>query len=128
MTGPAAQSCAALSDRLPDTLAGAKRRATTPRSPFTAAWGDPAVVLRCGIAEPPGLVGGDIAPIQVNGVTWLQHYGGRTIEWTVIDRAAFIELAVPKSVEDHSGFLVGLAGPIKATLPARALQPPYADQ
>ena len=49
----ATQVCAALAERLPDTLSGngagngadQESRATEPESALTAAWGDPAIVL-----------------------------------------------------------------------------------
>lgn len=43
--------CAELVLALPETLAGAERRSTT--SQASRAWGDPAIVLRCGV-EPLG--------------------------------------------------------------------------
>ncbi len=45
-------ACATLMDALPTTLAGLSRRGTND-TPGVAAWGDPAVVLRCG-TETPG--------------------------------------------------------------------------
>ena len=45
-------ACAALVADLPDTLAGLERRDVEPPDALGAAWGDPAYVLSCGVAEP----------------------------------------------------------------------------
>ena len=45
-------ACAALLDALPDTLGGELRRPVDPDDALGAAWGDPAYVVRCGVALP----------------------------------------------------------------------------
>lgn len=45
-------ACEALVADLPDTLAGQDRRDVEPADALGAAWGDPAYVLSCGVAEP----------------------------------------------------------------------------
>jgi len=69
-----------------------------PDSPFVVAWGDPAVVLRCGVARPGGLVAGSADfVLRVNGVNFFQARHGKTHVFTAIDRAAYIEVQVPDS-------------------------------
>jgi hypothetical protein len=69
-TGAVATSCAALITALPDDVViGGHRRGTDPASPYTAAFGDPAVTVRCGVGnvkyDPTSNV------VAVNGVDWL---------------------------------------------------------
>jgi len=45
-------ACEAVVEDLPDTLAGELRRSVDPDDALGAAWGDPAYVLTCGVAEP----------------------------------------------------------------------------
>lgn len=49
--GSAGQACARLIEALPRELAGQPRR-TVSGSAYAAAWGDPAIVLRCGVPVP----------------------------------------------------------------------------
>jgi hypothetical protein len=62
-------TCRALVDDLPETLAGEQRRSVDPDDALGAAWGDPAYVLTCGVAEPS-----DYEPTAacnvVEGVGW----------------------------------------------------------
>ena len=118
--GPAAAArCAALHQKLPKKVGDLTRRRTEPSSDRTAAWGDPAVVLRCGVVRPAGYRP-ELTPLaEVNGVGWYQHIAGATIEWVAVDRPVYVQLDVPRSYEAHAAFLVDLAGPIAATLPRR---------
>lgn len=82
---------------LPATVDGRKRRATDPASVRVAAWGDPAVVLRCGVPRPRQL-----APtsevVEVNGVAWFLEPGSAYV-FTTVGRVANVEVRVPSSVE-----------------------------
>jgi hypothetical protein len=61
-------TCEQLVDDLPDTLADEERRLVSPAAAPGAAWGDPAIVLRCGV-PPPKL--DDVAEcLEANGVGW----------------------------------------------------------
>jgi len=50
-----AAACRDLVDALPDTLAGQDRVDVTGDTSYGAAWGDPAIVLTCGVGEPADL-------------------------------------------------------------------------
>ncbi len=114
-------SCSRLRSRLPDTVNGHARRTTKPRSDRVAAWGDPAIVLRCGVPRPSSLGRGDVAPFVANGVAWLQHIGGDTVDFTAVDRPVFVEVAIPKKYEGQSGILTDLSDVVSATMPERPL-------
>ena len=73
-SGAAAYACAAMRGRLPDEVDGATVTAVKPQSPFTGAWGSPAIVLRCGVGVPTALTPTSqllvVAKIQaVEGIT-----------------------------------------------------------
>ena len=52
LSGADRTACETLVADLPDTLAGLERREVEPGDALGAAWGDPAYVLTCGVAEP----------------------------------------------------------------------------
>jgi hypothetical protein len=66
--GGADPACAVMADRLPSRLLNQERVATSQRSPAVAAWGDPAIIWRCGVT-PPGPTTQDC--IAVNGIDWV---------------------------------------------------------
>jgi hypothetical protein len=72
---------------------------TTPDTPFVLAWGDPAVVLRCGVARPAALTPGSGAEFILGGNRSGPFYdvqrSGDANVWTTVDRAAYISITVP---------------------------------
>ena len=48
-------ACTQLTADLPEQVAEQKSRSTAPESPLTAAWGEPAILLRCGVPRPEAL-------------------------------------------------------------------------
>ncbi|MFC6288414.1 DUF3515 family protein [Nocardioides sp. GCM10027113] len=68
VAGADAAACRALLDDLPGTLAGQDRREVEPPDAAAAAWGDPAIVLTCGVPRPDL---DQFAPcLEANGVGW----------------------------------------------------------
>jgi len=113
------QLCTTLHDRLPKKVGDLDQRRTEPPSSRTAAWGEPAVVLRCGVGPPEGYRPQVATVAEVNGVSWYQHIAGATIEWVVVDRPVHVELAVPRTYDGQGAFLADLTAAITATLPKR---------
>ena len=111
-SGAAAPACGALMADLPGTVLDQQRRRVEPGG-NAAAWGKPAIVLRCGVPAPPGLTPGS-ACLEVNGVGWYAEdaQGGKI--FTTIGRPAFVELAVPQHYAPESGALVDLAAAVTA--------------
>ncbi|MFF4950326.1 DUF3515 domain-containing protein [Streptomyces chattanoogensis] len=109
--------CTALADALPDSVAGLERRDTEPSSPFTAAWGDSGIVLRCGVPRPAEMLDTKAAGGEIRGVRWLlenaQDGGHRC---TTALRKAYVELTIPAKYGDV-GALMDLAAAIKKTVP-----------
>jgi hypothetical protein len=122
--------CEDLVEGLPDTVADdLDRRDVTPSDALAAAWGDPAVVLRCGVGKPAALRRTS-ACSEINGVGWLATQDGREVSgnapvdgsltFTTIGRATYVEVTVPP-MDDHQPVdpLPALAAPIKSTIPDR---------
>ena len=126
-TGPAVTQCAALLDGLPATVLGEAARDVSPADAVAAAWGDPAIVLRCGVPRPAALVATS-ACFEVNGVGWLVTQDGRevsgdqpatgTLTFTTIGRSTYVEVSVP-DLEGRSAAdpLTVLARPIQHSIP-----------
>jgi len=121
----AAKACQNLDKALPRTVDGLDRHDPEPRSALTAAWGSPAIILRCGVARPPKMIdpkvanGDDPKAIggRVNGLDWLmEKRDDGSTRFTTAERLAYVEVTVPKG-RDTSGMLVDLAAPIKKAIP-----------
>ncbi|QWF23959.1 DUF3515 domain-containing protein [Nocardioides sp. LMS-CY] len=69
LSGSAAADCRRLVAELPDSLAGQERRDTTGDTAYGAAWGDPAIVVTCGVEEPAGYDLG-ASCVQVDDAGW----------------------------------------------------------
>jgi hypothetical protein len=110
---PAADlACPVLMGQLPLELAGETSRLVQSDSPFAYAWGDPAVVLICGVAPPAGYVVGASA-IQIDGVQWFVDTSDPdTVVWTTVDRNVPVQMRVPASTDSA---LVTAASSIIAT-------------
>jgi Protein of unknown function (DUF3515) len=114
------RACQELISALPTELGDLPARPVDSSSPYVVAWGDPAVVLRCGVARPPSfLATADVQ--QINGVTWFPERRGQTTAWTVVDRAVYVEVLVPAA--DASGPVARLSTPVTAALKSRPLDP-----
>src|SRR5690606_40607058 len=62
--------CGELAGGLPDEIFGQRQVPTDPESDLVAAWGDPAIALRCGV-ERPASYRPDSELSVANGVAWL---------------------------------------------------------
>jgi hypothetical protein len=120
-SGTAAADCRALHRVLPGSLKGLARRDTAPDSEFTAAWGDPAITLRCGVARPAVLDSATQAA-QFGGVGWVpESTGGSGVRLTTTGRQAYVELDLPAHYTgkaDSAGYPAALGAAIRKTVPA----------
>ncbi|URM89486.1 DUF3515 domain-containing protein [Streptomyces sp. MRC013] len=118
---PAAEDvsyCRALHRELPDAVAGLRRSATEPRSELTAAWGDGAIVLRCGVPRPAAMSDPQAQAVEVNGVGWLvERREGTGPRFTTTYREAYVELSLDRRFAYDGGPLVAFAGPVGRTVP-----------
>jgi hypothetical protein len=88
--------CTALAQRLPSSLGSLERRRTTGER--VAAWGDPPVRLRCGVA-PPVRDPGDTQRIDVADVAWYADEQADQVVWTTLDLLVPVEVTVPERYE-----------------------------
>jgi hypothetical protein len=118
VTPEADASCPALMSTLPLELAGKPSRRVQSDSPYAYAWGDPAVILICGVDRPAGYVAG-VSAIQINGVQWyVDTSDPDTTVWTTIDRPVYVQISLPASVD---------SAPVTALTPQIAHALPYRD-
>ena len=96
---------------LPSTLAGESRRATTPESATTAAWGDPAITLVCGV--PAGSALDD--PYEFDGVRWALHDVGAARAWTTLGRRVNVVVTIPDAYDGQAELLGSLAEALSPT-------------
>lgn len=114
----AARICDALLDAVPDSVAGLERRETEPASRFTTAWGDPAVVLRCGVVRPEEMNNPRAPGARLGGVDWmLEDPRDGRYRCTTALRKVYVEVAIPGKYGDVQA-LEDLAPAIRKTVPA----------
>ncbi len=138
--GAATPACAQLMADLPTVLGGLDRRelvgspaasgtessdgaqdggTSDLRAGAVAAWGDPPVVLRCGIPTPAELTCS--AGVQVvDGVTWLPLTGQGATTYLVVDRSVRVALTVPDNLTS-TGPWQEMSKTVAGALPARAI-------
>jgi len=117
-------ACAALVAALPDEIdPGVERRPVEPDEGRTAAWGDPAVVLECGVAPPER----SESPVVVNGVGFTTRDVGPANRWLTHGRTVFASVTIPDAYENAVELVFPLAGPVDATLPVDPSVPPLVD-
>ncbi|MFL5996269.1 MAG: DUF3515 domain-containing protein [Streptomyces sp.] len=121
----ATKLCKNLDKALPPKLDGLSREDPEPASTLTAGWGSPAIILRCGVVQPPKMVDPKVAKGSdpdavaggVNGVDWLmEKEDDGAYRFTTANRSAYVEVTVPKG-RDSTGALVDLAPAVKKAIP-----------
>ncbi|WP_205474265.1 DUF3515 domain-containing protein [Nocardioides sp. SYSU D00038] len=117
-----ATACAALVDALPDELAGAASRPVRPDQRRTAAWGDPVVVLSCGVPF-PDVQDPFASCVEANGVDWYvppeqDADNEADLSLYVVGYQPTVRLDVPgeRRPEGASAAIAELAGPVRETL------------
>lgn len=109
-------SCDAVLAALPSTLGGHDRRTVTKDARASArAWGDPAIVLRCGVARPASYTPtGDC--LVIDDIEWyVEPATGGTI-FTIVGADPRIEVSVPAAYTPPSDVLVDVGNAIAATI------------
>lgn len=110
---------------LPDELDGLPAQEVTPANALGRAWGDPAVVLTCGVSMPVGFQPGASCE-EVNGVGWYVPTDqfsdlGQDLTIYTIGRTPVVELLVPSEQRRDAAFaadaLSTLGDPIKKAIP-----------
>ena len=109
-------ACVKVFEKLPVQLGGLAPRKTDTDSSFVVAWGDPAIVVRCGVSKPAIFGSPDAAQlIDVNSVIWQPDPGKSQTVFTAVDRSVYIEVSVPAGADQP----LALLAPAVQALPAR---------
>lgn len=111
--------CRNLDKRLPKKVDGLKRADPEPKSELTAGWGDPAIILRCGVARPPKMNDPEADGVTADGVNWLmEQQDDGSFRFTSTLRKAYVEITLP---EERAGSgvspLTDFAAPVRKTIP-----------
>jgi Protein of unknown function (DUF3515) len=112
--GPA--ECAELLDALPAVVDGQERREVEPADALAAAWGDPVIVLRCGVADPERLTSSSPCA-EVNRVGWFAEQREDGYRFTTIGRSSNVQVQVPYEYEPAADALVDVADAVRSTVP-----------
>jgi hypothetical protein len=112
--------CRALLAKLPKLLGTSAGRPVTPAAAVerAAAWGDPAIVLRCGVGAPATAKGtGQV--LNFDGVDWLISDDADHAQIVrAVGREVSVELDVPGAYAGHAASLLGpLTEPLTSTVP-----------
>ncbi len=104
--------CAGVVAALPEQVLDQDRRTVEP-GVYSAAWGKPAIVLRCGVPAPPTLTRSSEC-LEINDVGWFSEdaTGGKI--FTTIGRAAYVEVSVPSQYPLGTGALVDVETAVSA--------------
>ena len=112
--------CAELIEALPDEVdPGVERRPVEGDATRAAAWGDPPVVLTCGVPEPDR----PDEPVRVNGVLWSVRDIGAGFRWTTEELAVPVSVEVPDAYQNGGELVNPLAEPLLRTVPAATASP-----
>ncbi|MFD4574075.1 DUF3515 domain-containing protein [Streptomyces sp. NPDC058417] len=111
--------CRDLDDALPSGVDDLDRRDPSPASALTAGWGNPAIILRCGVERPARMNDLDADGVEVDGVGWLlEKRDDGSFRFTTALRRAYVEVTIPKARTAHGmAPLVDLAPAVKKAIP-----------
>ncbi|AXH97781.1 DUF3515 domain-containing protein [Ornithinimicrobium avium] len=100
-------ACRAVAAHWPQTVGGLTPRVTAVQSAGVAAWGDPAIVARCG-KQPPGPTTDQC--LDINGVDWVATELDDGTMFTTYGRSPAIEVLVPDSYDTAPLWLPAFTG------------------
>ncbi len=109
--GAESQFCAELGAATPVRLGGALLRDTNPNSLGTKAWGDPAIVLRCGVAVPKSYSPSSQL-LTVNNIDWYPEELGAGVRFTSMKTAGLVEVSIPIAYGTTADILTELSSAI----------------
>jgi Protein of unknown function (DUF3515) len=117
----AAVVCRALVARLPEKVRTAQRRPVSAGPEQNAAYGDPAVVLSCGVPTASFPSTDDVW--LLNGVCWHTTEASGTTVWQTVDREVPVQVTVPGKKDGSSQWVIGLTTAIGSTVPSAKTAP-----
>jgi hypothetical protein len=105
-------TCAKLLGALPLELAGQQTREVTDAPHRVVAWGDPPIVLRCGVNKPKAETP-TAQVLGIDGVEWVHDVEGDTVVWTTVSLPLRVEVRASRDYTADT-ILTPLAAPLKA--------------
>jgi len=125
LAGSRAHACAALVEALPRHVDDQARRRVDAGGGYAAAWGDPAIELRCGVGRPTGLTATSTCQ-RADGVDWFvpeDEVTGRPtdVTMTTVGRSVYVEVRLPEAYFPPAAAMVDLAPALKRT--TRSVRP-----
>jgi hypothetical protein len=121
-TGSAYFACANLKAALPEQVLGHNTTATEPWSSLTTAWGNPAIVLRCGVPAPAALTP-TAQLVTIDDVAWFPEPLERGYLFTTYGREVNVEVSVPSEYSPEADALTEISRSVAETIPAAAPSP-----
>lgn len=115
--GASTPACTSFMAALPATLAGERRRQLDEAQPGVAGWGDPAVLVRCGLPNPASFSCSARLSV-VNQVAWFQLDSTDGTTFVAMDRAVRVAVTLPTGVGVSA--LQEVSVVLAATLPSTA--------
>ena len=109
-------ACTKLSAALPASLGPDISRRPVVGDPHrTAAWGDPAIVLTCGVGQPSQTE----PPLTIDSVAWVITYLGSGQLWTTRSSGVPVSVEINNAYTAQGEIIVRLAAPLLASLPLK---------
>lgn len=91
-TSAGAAACSKAAQHWPKTVSGQKSRKVATDSKTVAAWGDPAIIARCGVTSPGPTSSGCLV---ADGIDWVQTKLSDGYRFVTYGRSPAIEVLVP---------------------------------
>jgi len=112
--------CTDLLAALPEVVDDAVQRDVSPADLPAAAWGQPVIVLRCGVPMPAAYEP-DAQLFDINGLGWLPVEAEGGTVFTSVDRDIRVEVAIPDDYDPPAEVLADLSQVLLDHLPERPL-------
>ena len=97
--------------QLPESVLDQPARPTEPTSALARAWGDPAIVLTCGMTAPTALTPTSQL-YTINDVTWLPEEIAGATRFTTVGRDVVVAVTLPDRYAPAASALVDVADAI----------------
>jgi Protein of unknown function (DUF3515) len=112
--GGSTPACVVAAAALPSEVSGMPRADTAPASPAVGAWGDPAVIARCGVAAAAPT---ETECLEVDGVGWIPEELSDGIRFTSFGTEPALEVLVPSNYAPEGLLLPAFAAAARALPP-----------
>jgi len=113
--------CRLLISRLPDRVLSLARRPIDGAVESSAAYGDPPLVLSCGVAPRSVAPIADVYPIS--GVCWISELAADGTVWTTVDRTVAVSIAVPGPSDGSAQWIAPLSPTVGGVMPIATSAP-----